>query len=168
MNKDYHLEKRRKYLPKELKLIFIAESPPISGNYFYDSNGKISEQLFRAMIIDIIGEKTSSKAEGLSKFQEAGYLLVDAVYKPVNKELTEKKRNNIIIEGYPDLLTDLSNLSPGKDVPLLLIKANICRLLEPKLVDDGFTVLNHGAIIPFPGSGQQKNFKEKIGPILPQ
>jgi hypothetical protein len=35
------------------------------------------------------------------------------------------------------------------------VKANVCRLLETPLTRQGFTVLNHGTIIPFPSNGQQ-------------
>jgi hypothetical protein len=38
---------------------------------------------------------------------------------------------------------------------LILIKTNVCRILEPKLTHDGFNVLNCGRVIYFPASGRQ-------------
>jgi hypothetical protein len=53
-----------------------------------------------------------------------------------------------------------------KKAPLVLIKANVCRLLEPELEADGFKVLNGGRIVPFPGYGHQNNFGVKFREIV--
>jgi hypothetical protein len=45
----YH-KLRKKYLPDRIKLIFLLESPPASGDYFYDPAGRTTEQLFSAMM----------------------------------------------------------------------------------------------------------------------
>jgi hypothetical protein len=49
---------------------------------------------------------------------------------------------------------------------LVLIKANVCQILKPKLVQDGFRVLNGGIVIPFPSHGRQPEFHEKFGPLI--
>jgi putative ATP-dependent endonuclease of OLD family len=57
----------------------------------------------------------------------------------------------------------------GTAVPaaaIVLVKANVCRLLEPKLVAAGFNVLNHGAMIPFPSTGHQTEFRTAIRTVL--
>lgn len=46
MNRDNYLQLRNRYLPSKLNLLFILESPPVSGNYFYDETGKTTEPLF--------------------------------------------------------------------------------------------------------------------------
>ncbi len=46
MDKEYYLKLRNKYLPESLKIIFILESPPASGKYFYNETGKTTEPLF--------------------------------------------------------------------------------------------------------------------------
>ena len=48
--KKYYLELRNKFLPKSLETVFILESPPISGLYFYDTSGSTGEPLFTAMM----------------------------------------------------------------------------------------------------------------------
>lgn len=87
--------------------------------------------------------------------------MVDATYEPVNK-LTDKGRDEVIKRDYPLLFDDLASLTPDRLVPLILIKANVCRLLEHKLKEDGFEVLNRGIAIPFPASGRQTEFREKF------
>ena len=164
MNKDYYILLRNKHLPEELKLIFILESPPASGKYFYDETGKISEPLFHE-IMKAINYKPANKKDGLTFFKSRGFFLVDATYNPVNK-LNEKERNDTIISDFTKLVADLENLCSANKVPMLLVKANVCRLLEKDLLSKGFNVINRGIIIPFPSSGQQKRFHIEIEKIL--
>ena len=164
--KAYYLELRNEYLPANLELVFIAESPPASGEYFYDSSGEVTEQLFRAMTHDVLGMAPATKREGLRQFAESGFLLVDATYHPVNKGLSGKKRDQRILDDFESLVADLNELLPSRDTGIILIKANVCRLLETRLRSSGFNTLNNGMIIPFPGSGQQTNFRKSIEKLL--
>jgi hypothetical protein len=52
----------------------------------------------------------------------------------------DPERDRAIKRGYPKLIEDLKRHA----APLVLIKANVCRFLEPKLKEDGFDVLNKG------------------------
>jgi hypothetical protein len=65
----------------------------------------------------------------------------------------------VIVRDYPMLLEDLASLTPDRSVPIVLIKANVCRILEPLLSKDSFRVLNSGKAIYFPSHGQQPKFK---------
>jgi hypothetical protein len=56
--------------------------------------------------------------------------------------------------------------APDTSIPLVLIKANVCRILEPRLAKDGFNVLNGGRVVYFPGTGRQKDFQLQFGAIL--
>jgi hypothetical protein len=60
--------------------------------------------------------------------------LVDATYEPVNK--LSSSRDQVILRDYQLLRDDLTNLAPDRSAPLVLIKTNVCRLLEPKLQED--------------------------------
>jgi hypothetical protein len=72
----------------------------------------------------------------------------------------------MILDDYPRLVSDLRQLS-GKNRPkIILVKANICRLLEKRLLDDGFDVINGGAVIYFPSNGNQDHFRRQIAPIM--
>ena len=55
-----------------------------------------------------------------------------------------------------------------REVPLILIKANVCRLLKPRLKGDGFNVLNEERIVPLPGNGNQGVFDQRFREIVPQ
>lgn len=164
MKRSEYLSLRRRYEPGNLRLVIIAESPPASGKYFYDPEGRPSEPLFAALMRRL-GHFPLTKEAGLGEFQRAGWVLVDATYEPING-LSDSARDRIIERDYPLLLEDLNSLIADRSIPLVLIKANVCRLLELKLAEDGFNVLNQGHAIYFPSTGRQKQFEQQFATIL--
>jgi len=104
----------------------------------------------------------------LREFQRRGLVLLDATYTPVNED-SLAKRNAIIERDYSVLLENLLALTPDKSVPVVVIKANVCRVLIQKLRDDGFDVRNpvdNDGIIPLGICGQQPRFRAAFNPIL--
>jgi hypothetical protein len=93
---------------------------------------------------------------------------VDATYRPVDKLAKDARhdRDKVIARDYPLLLDDLTGLMPNRSVPLVLIKANVCRILEPLLSKDGFRVLNGGRAIYFPSHGRQSDFKNQFAAVV--
>lgn len=163
-NRDAYLSLRRRYEPDSIRLVIIAESPPASGRYFYNPSGALSEPLFAALMRQL-GVFPISKQNGLQLFQRRGCVLVDATYEPVNT-LNCSNRDTIIARDYRLLRDDLATLIPDRAIPLVLIKANVCRILEPKLADDGFNVLNGGRLIYFPSNGRQNEFKRQFSAVV--
>lgn len=160
MEKIYK-QMRNAFLPKKIKVIFILESPPVSGHYFYNPGGRPTEILFREMMNSLFGEKFHSKNDGLKKFMGAGYFLVDPIYKPVNK-LKKRERDSLILNNYKNFLRDLKNLIGHHKVSLIIIKKSVHRLLSEKLKNDGFNLLNLSEEIPFPMPYHRKEFDSKI------
>jgi hypothetical protein len=149
LTKDNYLAFRRKYEPTTVKLVVVAESPPKSGLYFYNPDGKTSEPLFAALMQQL-GCRPKTKDEGLREFQQQGWVLVDATYEPVDGIKDKKKRNEVIERDYPLLVADLNQmLPPDMSVPIILVKANVFAVLERRLTADGFKVLNNGRSVPF-------------------
>jgi hypothetical protein len=162
--RDAYLALRRNYEPENIRLVIVAESPPFSGLYFYNPAGRASEPLFAALMrqLDI---SPVDKEVGLREFQRRGWILVDATYEPVNA-LTNEQRDMVIARDYRLLRDDLAALIVDRSTPLVLIKANVCRILEPMLTQDGYNVLNSGRVIYFPSSGRQNDFRHQFGAIL--
>jgi hypothetical protein len=161
-----YLSMRREFEPtsERVKLVIVAESPPIGGKYFYNTSGEVTEPLFRALMRELGHITLKTKSEGLRKFKQRGWVLVDATYEQVNA-LDSPTRDRAILRDYSQLCDDLKQLlsTRWKKVPLVLIKANVCRLLEPLLKADGFNVLNpRGHIVPFPSHGHQSKFGVKL------
>jgi hypothetical protein len=155
---------RGQYKPDKLKLIVVAESPPTSGKYFYDNTGVPTEPLFGAFM-QRLGIAGVTKEKGLREFQQRGWILVDATYEPVNG-MSATARDRVIERDYPLLVDDLKSLTPDLSLPIVLVKTNVCRILEPKLEKDGFNVINRGTPVYFPSTGQQNKSKQQLTSIL--
>jgi hypothetical protein len=155
---------RGRYQPDNFRLVINAESRPKGGKYFYNPDGDVSEVLFVAVMLRL-GFTPTSKDKGLREFERRGRILVDATYEPVNP-LSDAARDKVIVRDYPLLRADLKELLRDRSVPEVLIKVNVCRILEPKLVVDGFKVINNCVVIPFPSHGQQKKFAERFSAVL--
>lgn len=165
MNK--YREQRDRYLPKHLKCVFISESPPASGGYFYNPEGNTGEILFRAMMRGLFNDyRPKTKLEGLQKFKDSGYLIVDAIYRPVDK-LSDKEADNLIDKNFNLFLADLKDIiKDRKKVNVILIKKNICELLENKLLQRQFKVLNNSEVIPFPMHYHYDKFCYQVRKLL--
>lgn len=164
MNVDY-VSLRNNYLPKKLKTIFVLESPPAGHGYFYDPTGRVSEVLFRAFMKAVIDFSPTNKEEGLKKLASEGYLLVNPIYTPVNK-LSDKEADKLILSNYENFKKDLRSIIGNKQTPIILIKSNICRLLEKPLLEDGFNVVNNGILVPFPLHYHMGTFTERVRKLL--
>jgi hypothetical protein len=160
-----YLDLRQRYEPESTRLVIIAESPPASEKYFYDPAGAPSEPLFAALMKQL-HVFPLTKEEGLREFQRRGWVLVDATYEPVNKLISKSSRDRVIERDYPLLRDDLASLMSDRSIPIVLIKENVCRILRPKLVRDGFNVLNGERLIYFPGNGWQTEFHRQFRAIL--
>jgi hypothetical protein len=161
-----YLSLRAPYVPNDRKIVFVLESPPKSGLYFYNPRGRISEPLFSAMMKDVLEIKPESKDAGLREFARQGCLLLDATYTPVNHdEFSSRDRNQRIMRDLPVLVDELHE-HVGPATRVVLVKVNICELLEPALINEGFPVVNRGTRIPFPSNGQQGKFREMVRRVL--
>src|ERR671925_2069621 len=87
-----YLVHREKYRPYRVNVLFVAESPPTSGSYFYfpHTNGKdhLFSETMRALGLWKVGlpmRKGVDKKSLLTEFQSRGYFLVDVCGSPVDK-----------------------------------------------------------------------------------
>ena len=64
MTRADYIQLRDRYLPKQRKIVFVLESPPKSGLYFYNPDGSVLEPLFRAMMKDILEIAPTTKCRG--------------------------------------------------------------------------------------------------------
>jgi hypothetical protein len=164
-SKSHYITLRNQYRSPKIKTILVLESPAVSANYFYNPTGRTTEPLFSA-IMKVIGESPAAKEKGLAAFARIGFFLVDATYQPVNHINNKKKRNEAILSALPELTHDLREIIGNQGVKIILVKANICRLLEEPLTAAGFNVINNGTIVPFPSHGNQTKFHQAIQWLL--
>lgn len=152
----------------EAKLVFVAESPPPSGKYFYKSGAdeKATEPLFRNIMLALFKRGFAQKVDGLRLFQKSGFILTDSCYSELTNNIRGTQRSRIILSGLGDLLRDLESFSVTRRPTIVLIKSNVCDLLEPVLSEIGYEVANRGVRIPFPArdpNGFQRGIEAVLG-----
>ena len=167
-------EFRERYNPKNegipIRVLWIAESPPAGGGYFYFDETGDRNHLFRETMkaLDWWPEKETmsagvDKTPYLKKFQKAGYFVVDLSYSPVNK-MEKHEREKVLGRNIPRLLNELEKLDPQR---ILIVKVTLFDLLFPRIRETKFgsRVLNMQSI-PFPSHGGQKRYREEIRKLV--
>ena len=54
---------RARHRPPRIKVVFVLESPPISGNYFYNPTGRVTKRVPKRLRINVQG----SPIKGISQ-----------------------------------------------------------------------------------------------------
>jgi hypothetical protein len=93
---------RKHFKPTRITTLFVGESAPAGGTFFYDGNSS----LFKAMKKALNGKETF-----LEDFQRSGFYLDDLVEEPVNK-MEKKARRARCRESIPSLTKRLRNYKP--------------------------------------------------------
>ncbi|HYY90546.1 MAG TPA: hypothetical protein VE955_00995, partial [Candidatus Dormibacteraeota bacterium] len=145
---------RRKYRPVRIRILFVAESPPSSGGYFYFSKTVGKDHLFRETM-KALGFWPLSQPMGhgidkrplLEKFCSSGFFLIDTCGLPVDK-LPTKTRVKKIGEGALRIASRVRHLNPGS---IVVIKKTVFHPVRDSLVQAGLgnKVLNKKPL-PFP------------------
>jgi hypothetical protein len=162
-NRDY----LHRFLPARLELLFIAESPPISGCYFYRlpewSQRGVYSALFwetvRALGIAPVGPRQyERKEEYLRAFTARGLAILDIARCPVNK-ISDARANQVFVNCAPFLREELDLLQPAR---LVLIKKTN-RILPPWLRAWGWqSRLLSDEPLAFPVAGNQGRFRAEL------
>jgi len=158
---------RNNFKPEKISLIFLFESPMHDGGYFYDHKSLKSDLVFKPMmkLIDFkynfLNEQI--KLQGLKKFKESGYFTVDATYQPVNTITNEGVKNNLILKNSAGLIEDLKSINAHKEqTPIIIVRSNLFKLYNQKLLKEGFNVINESIIVPFMANNKEERFHRKI------
>jgi hypothetical protein len=149
------------YKPEIVKVLWIVESPPYSNppRYFYRPELTKHDSLYKEVMksLDII--PSSPKADSLNKFKQLGYFLIDAAKCPIDKK-NSRLKTQIIKNCSSILQQEVISLEPEK---IIIIKATLYNDVYKCLCEIGFdkNIINSKPI-PFPGSGQQRRFRNAI------
>lgn len=169
---------RENYLPKEIKVLLIAESPPPSADiqssrHFYRTDRiRRDDRLFtntiRAVYPDL-QEQTEQQLEQqkdtlLKRFQSDGFYFIEALPVSMVHEITKKQRQINIHDVLPELIEKVQNLANHK-TSIVLIKSNVFDVAREPLLRAGFHVLNK-ELVDYPGRYNQRAYREKLSDLL--
>jgi hypothetical protein len=168
----WYTERRARWKPDRVRLLLIAESAPDDGGdlanrrFFYDDALTGKDGLFREAVRALYDNPTltsgpNTKRPWLEKLKADGVFLIDLAPIPVNYH-SPSERAAALQCNIKATVLHASELKPDG---VVLVKQNVFDLLERPLRAAGLPVL-HDSMIPFPGSGQQKRFREGFADAL--
>ena len=150
--------------------MFIAESPPSSGGYFYSEKTIGKDHLFRETMRALEFwpsghpmRKGCDKRAMLNEFRSLGYFLIDTCEFPVDK-LRPRTRRISTIRGALTLPGRVDALCPDR---ILIVKKTVFKPAIQALSETDFArrVLNVEPL-PFPSHGNQKKYRTMIRRLL--
>jgi hypothetical protein len=177
-------EAARRYLPDQLRLLFIAEAPPAFkvNRLFYFTGLTDGDTLFLEMMkvlypaeIGYINDTfhpgssvklmRNRKPELLRKFQNDGYHLIDAYEQPMPDDADTATKTTLMRSTLPGLRSRVRDLVREGSVPIILIGGVTYSVCADVLRLDGKNVANT-AMINHPARGGQKVFRAKLKALL--
>ncbi len=175
MNISIFEKARRKYRPDPIKYLLVAETPPRSDSkrFFYFENVEEQDSLFLETMKCLYPNETrnvetrtirANKSYFLQKFQNDGFYLIDSLDAPFEEQLSSKKKEALLRAGQKELLTKIKSLC-SKKTKIILIAAPVFKANHSFLIVNGINVVNKD-LVDFPGSGGQKQFREKFGALI--
>jgi hypothetical protein len=148
-----HLENVRKsYRPDRITTLFVGESAPHGGTFFYNQDSGLFREIRKAF---------DGKELFLEDFKRNGFYLDDLVLEPVN-HLDPKNRISHCRKSISSFAKRLTNCKPEAIVILLCsIKPMVVRAMhEAGLPYQPFCT-------PYPGFGNQLRFRRAMAEIIP-
>jgi len=151
--------KRREYKPSNTLVLFVGESPPANGTFFYcgDSNlAWYTREAFEAAFGELGGA-----SQFLEAFRDKGFYLADLCRDPVNR-LSKPERRAARECGISSLAATIRELQPRMIVTVM--KA-IERYVVQAAEDAGLTGRPR-YVLPFPAQGHQREYVAQLTELL--
>lgn len=168
-----HDRARRRYLPKRVKLLFVAEAPPSNPErFFYFESVNKHDWLFLALIRWLYddardletSELRERKREFLNRFAADGNFLLDASDAPMPPGATPAEKRCLLSRSLPTLIKEIGKVN-SDNLKIVLISNAVYDVCCAPLRTAGFNAVNN-EVIDFPSSGRQAEFRRKIGQLL--
>ena len=148
-----HMENlRQSYRPTHITTLFVGESAPHGGTFFYNQNSGLFREIRKAF---------RGKEAFLDDFKNNGFYLDDLVLEPVN-HFAAKDRIARCRESISSFAKRLTSYKPEAIVILLMsIKPMVLRAIE----EAGLPY--HPYCTPYPGFGNHPRFHKAMAEIIP-
>jgi hypothetical protein len=149
---------RASYRPRQITTLFVGESAPISGKFFYDGDNSMVRYMQRATETVIPGG-----GEFLDRFKSYGWYLDDLVLTPIN-QMTPQERRAQWIAARESLKDRIAQYRPLAIVSLLS-QPNFKSIVHGAALEAGSEALL--CVVPFPGKGNQTRFHDAMVSLIP-
>jgi hypothetical protein len=150
---------RASYRPTKILTLFVGESAPNSGNFFYYSNTSLARYMKKAMEdAGLVG----AGDDFLELFKSYGWYLDDLVLTPIN-QLGRPQQRKACRDAKASMAARIKAYQPRAIVSALL---RIRDIVEAAAADAGSDA--HLFAVHFAGMGQQQLFLKDMAHILLQ
>lgn len=154
--------KQNKYRPEQIKILFVGESRPAQGTYFYLANSNLFNG-FRRVFDQELCTGHLNDEDFLTRLQQQGMFLDDLCNKPVNQvaSSTRRQKNE---ESIPSLARRIQQYAPQAIVAVL---KSIDEYVLQAIAQSGINYEQiYYAAVPFCGNGQQSNFVREMTKVI--
>lgn len=152
-------ELRACYRPAVVRALFVGESPPVGGVFFYCGNSNLARYTCEALL----GRPcTRDELNGLpANFSQRGFYLVDLCLEPVNG-LSKSERRLARAAGVDQLANVMREVNPASIIVVMKgIESSIHKAVaRAELSHLPFHVL------PFPSHGHQRRYVQQLSELL--
>ncbi len=150
---------RQSYCPGRVRVLFVGESPPASGRFFYHANSGLYRAIRKAFISAI---PSLEEGEFLKHFEQLGCYLVDLCPNPVDR-LDGRDRIRACTQNELRLVKAIKQLQPEIIVSVV---RSISENLERAITRANWA--GRHLNLPYPGRWRhhQIEFEEGLVPVL--
>jgi hypothetical protein len=148
---------RAGFRPERITTLFVGESAPASGDFFYRGNNAMLTHMQRA-----VERSLGGSGDFLARFKAWGWYLDDLVLTPVDK-LPPRDRVARCRNAQHSLADRIRGYQPLAVVTVLV---RIRKVVEAAADAAGSDAPRF--VVPFPGMGQQARFHAAMDGIIPK
>jgi len=152
---------RESWKPDAVKTLFIGESPPSGGTFFYCGDSSLYRHTKKAFEIAFAARWKTQK-DFLSFFRERGCYLVDLCDYPINQITDDHLRRRERAMGIPDLAHRIARVQPTAQI--VVMKA-IQRQVREATRRSG-TRPERVWVLPFPAQSHQRRYVQELAEAL--
>jgi hypothetical protein len=132
---DNYIVARDRFKPSgRIRFLLIAESPPASGGYFYfdwtTGRSSLFSETMKALgwfPEDEPMPKGFDKVSLLRKFQSLEFFMIDVSYRPLDKGLSRKEREDCLKNEIPRRVDEIRKLDPES---IIIVKVTLFNMVK--------------------------------------
>ncbi|SRR6266849_1858502 len=150
---------RARFRPERIMTLFVGESAPARGGFFYFGNNAMVRYVQRAIECSPLGR---DGADILDRFKALGWFLDDLSLAPVDN-LPEMERVAICRDAQRSLAERIAEYQPQAIV-------SVVKRVNDDIVAAAIAAGSNAPrfSLPFPGNGHQNKFVNGLAAIIPQ
>lgn len=160
INQEYE-RIRATYRPRKVNMLFVGESRPASGEFFYIGNSTLLRHT-RNVFERFLNRSFDSPEVFLDYFQRSGFFLDDLCLEPVN-HFEKKQRKQARLTGVPGLTARIKDYSPRT---VICIMKAIQKHVEQAVTASGIRLATGILCVPFPAMNHQPEYESELFRLL--